>query len=194
MALNLGILGRIGIHLGFSTSSEDSDTQQKSDFDHDKQSGGKDGDTCDEHEGRQYGYSGDNNRGEGGWQDKDNSDRNQYADNGGREWQNDGKYASNDEHQDKHDLRWGDGYSYGDQHGDNSGSPLYEPDYASNDYGANGSWGNDEGDLHAVLAALPDTGAMLDAAISHLDSSVPCDIGCADVTPFDDHGGSTGIA
>src|SRR5437868_5585100 len=99
MALNLGILGRIGIHLGFSTSSEDLDTQQKSDFDHDKQSGGKDGGKCDEHEGRQYGYSGDNNRGEGGWQDKDSSDRNRYADNGGRDWQNDGKYASNDEHQ-----------------------------------------------------------------------------------------------
>ena len=62
-----------------------------------------------------------------------------------------------------------------------------------------GSWASDgASDLHGGLASMPDTGAMLDAAISHLDSSAaPLDADTAglDLPHFDDvQDGHTGIS
>jgi hypothetical protein len=181
MALNLGILGRIGFHVGLGSGRGDNNTQQKYDYSYDKQYGDKDYDKqqkSDEQDRNHYGYKADDHRGEGGWQDQSNSKRSQYGDND-HDWQNNGKNVSND----------------CDQQGDNHGPLPCELHHTSTDYLKDdcNTWGNDEGDLHAVLAALPDTGAMLDAAISHLDACTLDEIGCVDLTPWDDAGGSTDI-
>jgi hypothetical protein len=179
MALNLGILERIGTYLGFGSGGADRDAQDKST----------------EHEGMHYDHNADDLKSGGSSQDKGIDNYTQDGDHGDRDWQS-SQHASNDlKYQDSSDKTGPSNHADGDQHGENYGPLPSELNHDSNDYYDEGhnTWENDGGDLHAVLAGLSDTGAMLDAAISHLDSDIPCDIGSLDVTPFDDHGGSTGI-
>jgi hypothetical protein len=181
MALNLRIFERIGTYLGFGNNEADRDAQDKST----------------EHEGTHYGHNTDDLKGEGSSPDKRIDNYTQDGDHGSRDWQN-SKYVSigsDLKYQDSSEKSGPSNYADSDQHRENSGPLPSELNHDSSDYYDEGhnTWENDGGDLHAVLAGLPDTGAMLDAAISHLDSDIPCDFGSLDVTPFDDHGGSTGM-
>lgn len=182
MALNLGIFERIGTYLGFGSGGANREAQNESN----------------EHDGKHSGLNADDLKDEGGSQDKGSDNHTPAGDNSNHDWQN-SKYTISDfeyEYQDTGDTSGLNNYADADQHGEHAGSVPSDLNHASNDYydvDVN-AWENDGGDLHAVLAGLSDTGAMLDAAISHLDSSIPCDIGALDVAPLDDHGGSTGMS
>ena len=174
MALHLEILARIGTYLGFGSDRADRDAQERSN----------------EHNTSQNSYSGDDHRGQDGPHEKASGNHTPAGDHGGGDSQN-SEYTNTD-YQNSNMAQHND--TYGGQHGKDFDPPLSGAHFVSSeyDYINDNSLDNDE-DLHAVLAALPDTGAMLDAAISYLDSGMPCDFGSVDVTPFDDHGGSSSI-
>jgi hypothetical protein len=173
MALYLGIFARIGSYLGFGGA--DSDAQERSN----------------EHNTSQTGYSGDDHSGQDGPHEKATGNHTPADEHGGGNSQQ-REYVSTDFEYHDSSMEHLNGI-YDGQHGGDFVLPLSGVEYVSNDYHIDHNMDNDGGDLHAALAALPDTGAMLDAAISYLDSGIPGDCGSVDVTPFDDHGGSSSI-
>jgi hypothetical protein len=178
MALNLEILGRIGTYLGFGRDRADCDAQERSK----------------EHNTSQTGYSEDEHRGPDDRQDEAAGNHSKAGNHGVDGSQNSANFSTDIEYQISTDVEYqNNDHTYGGSYERDFDPPPSGMDYVGNNYRIDeNGLDNDEGDLHAVLAALPDTGAMLDAAISYLDSGIPSNIGSVD-TPFDDHGGSSSI-